>query len=235
MVTDAERRFPLHQQCLRVCGTEASNPATQSSFSNICTAQAGSIDFLRLDKSSGGCEYFLVIMDHFTRFAKSCPTQNKSAKAAADKLFNNFILRFGFPLWMHNNQGTEFENHLFADLEAFSGIIRSCTSPYHPESNDQVERFNATLLSILRTLPENHKTKSASHVSKLVHTYDATRNEANGFSPFYLLFDREPTLPIDTIFKRTVNPHIKNHSDYVRQRQRAINQAYEIATEKSRK
>ena len=194
-----------------------------------------SIDFLHLDKSSGGCEYILVIMDHFTRFAKAYPTRNKSAKTAAEKIFNNFILRFGFPLRIHHDQGAEFENHLFAELEAFSGIIRSCTSPYHPEGNGQVERFNATLLSMLRTLPENHKTKWASHVSKLVHAYNATRNEATGFLPFYLLFGREPTLPIDTIFQKTANAHIKNHSDYARQWQRAMKQAYEIATEKSRK
>ena len=194
-----------------------------------------SIDFLHLDKSSGGCEYILVIMDHFTRFAKAYPTRNKSAKTAAEKIFNNFILRFGFPLRIHHDQGAEFENHLFAELEAFSGIIRSCTSPYHPEGKGQVERFNATLLSMLRTLPENHKTKWASHVSKLVHAYNATRNEATGFSPFYLLFGREPTLPIDTIFQKTANAHIKNHSDYARQWQRAMKQAYKIATEKSRK
>ena len=194
-----------------------------------------SIDFLHLDRSSGGCEYILVIMDHFTRFAEAYPTRNKSAKTAAERIFNNFILRFSFPLWIHHDQGAEFENHLFAELEAFSGIIRSCMSPYHPEGNGQVERFNATLLSMLRTLPEHHETKWASHVSKLVHAYNATRNEATGFSPFYLLFGRELALPIDTIFQKTANAHIKNHSDYARQWQRAVKQAYEIATEKSRK
>ena len=194
-----------------------------------------SIDFLHLDKPSGGCEHILVIMDHFTRFAETYPTRNKSAKTAAEKIFNNFILRFGFPLRIHHNQGAEFENHLFAELEAFSGIIRSCTSPYHPEGNGQVERFNATLLSMLRTLPENHKTKWASHLSKLVHACNATRNEATGLSPFYLLFGQESTLPIDTIFQKTANAHIKNHSDYAKQWQRAMKQAYEIATEKSQK
>ena len=122
------------------------------------------------------------------------------------------------------------ENHLFVYLEAFSG-----TSPYHPDSNGQVKRFNATLLSVLLTLPENHKTKWASNVSLLVHAYNATRNVATGFSPRYLMFGWELILPIDTIFQKTANSQIKNHYDYERQWQKAMKQAYEIATEKSRK
>ena len=50
------------------------------------------IDFVHLDKSSGGCEYILVIMDHFIKFAKAFSFQNKSAKTTAEKIFNNFIL-----------------------------------------------------------------------------------------------------------------------------------------------
>ena len=176
-----------------------------------------------------------MIMDHFTRFAKAYATWNKSAKTAAEKIFNNFILRFGFLLWIHHDQEAEFENHLFVELEAFSGIIRSCTSLYHPKGNGQMERFNAALLSMLPTLSKNHKTKWASHISKLVHAYNATRNEGTSCSPFYLLFGWEPKLPIDTTFQKTVNAHFKNHTDYARQWQRAMNQAYEIATEKSRK
>ena len=61
-----------------------------------------SIDFLHLEKILW---YILLIMDHFTKFAEAYPTRNKSAKAATKKIFNNFILRFGFRLWMHHDQG----------------------------------------------------------------------------------------------------------------------------------
>ena len=47
-----------------------------------------------------------------------------------------------------------------------------------------------------RTLtPEQKDWKS--HVPALVHAHNCTRNAATGFSPYYLLFGREPRLPVD--------------------------------------
>ena len=54
-------------------------------------------DFLKVDKCSGGYEYMLVITDHFTRCNQIYATKNKSARTAASKLYNDFILHFGSP------------------------------------------------------------------------------------------------------------------------------------------
>ena len=158
------------------------------------------LDFIHLEKSSGGYEYILVTVNHFTRYAQAYLTRNKTAKTVGEKLFNDYILRFGFPAKIHHDQERDFKNHLFSHLERLCGINNCRTTPYHPQGNGQVERFNQTLLDMPRTLSENEKSRWKDHVEKELHAYSCTRHDTTGFSPFYLLFGRHPRHFIDLLF-----------------------------------
>ena len=63
-----------------------------------------SIDFMQLEKSLGGYEYMLLIVASFTRIAQAYPCKNKSAHMDANKIYNDFILRLGFPSRIHHDQ-----------------------------------------------------------------------------------------------------------------------------------
>ena len=56
-------------------------------------------------------------MDHFTCYAQGYATKNKPAITVAQKLYNDCVLRFGFPLKIHHDQGGDFENRLLRELE----------------------------------------------------------------------------------------------------------------------
>ena len=194
-----------------------------------------SIDFLHLEKSSGGHEYLLVLVDHFTRFSQVYPTRDNKAKTAAERIFNDFIQRFGYPAKIHHDQGREFENQLFYHLEKFSGIERTRTTPYHPSGNGQVERFNQTVLAMMRTLPETYKSRWHLHVNKLVHAYNCSPNDVTGYSPFQLMFGRPPRLPIDVMFSAATPEDNREYSAYVEEWKQATAEAHKKAQERTGK
>ena len=141
----------------------------------------------------------MVITDHFTRYAQAFPSKTQTALATAKLLLNNFILHYGFPSKIITDQGRNFESELIENLCQLAGVQKLRTSPYHPQTNGQCEHFNGTLLNMLGTLtPEQKDWKS--HIPALVHTYNCTSNAATGFSPYFLLFGREPRLPVDVEF-----------------------------------
>ncbi len=194
-----------------------------------------SIDFLHLEKCKNGYEYILVVLDHFTRFAQAYATRNKSAKTVVQHVFGDFSLKFGFPEKIHHDMGREFENHLMDQLQKVSGVRGSHTTPYHPMGNGQVERFNRTLLSMLRTLSDPKKADWKNSLSKVVHAYNCTRSEATGFSPYYLLFGRSPRLPIDLMFNLQANEKQQSYADYVANWRTRMQEAYEIASKTAEK
>jgi transposase InsO family protein len=164
------------------------------------------------------------------------PTTNKSDKTAANKLFNDFVYRYGFPKRIHHDQGKEFENSLFHHLQKLSGMASSRTTPYHPQGDGQVERMNRTLLAMLRSLEETQKTQWSNHVNKVLFAYNCTKHESTNYSPYFLLFGRSPRLPIDTLFgldQEDSSVTTPSYERYVKNWQKAMQDAHEIALSKS--
>ena len=188
------------------------------------------IDYLKLEKGSGGYQYILLVVDHFTRILQGYATKNKSGTTAAKKIYGDFVLKFGLPSQILHDQGREFENNLFAELEKLCGVKKLRTTPYHPQSNGMVERMNKTGLGMLRTLPEKSKSRWPESLDKLIYAY-CTTHDTTGFEPYFLMFGRHPKLPIDLILDEQNDD--MGQEEYAQKWKRQMREAYRIVQEKS--
>ena len=138
------------------------------------------------------------------------------------------------PSRLHSDQGGEFENQTIRQLNKLLGIEKSRTTPYHPQSNGACERMNQTLLKMLRTLSESDKSCWPDSVNKLIHAYNCSPHSSTGYSPFFLMFGREPKLPIDLMISiKKDTQESDNYNKYVQLWKRNMKEAYGIAYQNS--
>ena len=90
---------------------------------------------------------------------------------------------------------------------------------------------------MLGTLTPEQKKDWKGHVPALVQTYNYTRNAATGFNPYYLLFGREPRLPVDVEFglQRGDQNGSPEESNYVSQLRRRLKFAHRKAKHMAQK
>ena len=71
------------------------------------------------------------------------------------------------------------------------------TSPYHPQANGQVESTNKVIKAILTKTIACHKHEWATPLPKALWAYRTTWRNTIGYSPYQLVFGKEPIFPIE--------------------------------------
>lgn len=193
------------------------------------------MDFLSIEPDSRNTKDVLVITDFFTKYAVAVPTCNQKSRTVAKALWENFIVHYGIPEKLHSDQGADFESKTIKELCELMGIHKIRTTPYHPRGNP-VERFNRTLLNMLGTLKKCDKVHWSSFVKPLVHAYNCTKHDSTGFSPYELMFGRQPRLPIDLAFDVPLNrEEYKTHSQFVHDLKCRLKKTYDLAMKSTAK
>ena len=102
-----------------------------------------------LPRTKGGKCYIIVAMDYATKWPEAKAVTSPTSKAAAD-LIENITNRFGVPVEILTDGGAHFVGTMMRQLYKQLRIHKITTTPYHPQTDGMVERFNATLKSMLR-------------------------------------------------------------------------------------
>ena len=84
-----------------------------------------------LPKTQRNNRYMLVVIDYYTRWPEAFALEHQDAHSVLLRLISKIISRFGAPYVIHNDQGTNFESKLIAELCKLYDIKKTRTRPYH--------------------------------------------------------------------------------------------------------
>ena len=133
----------------------------------------------------------LVLQDHFSKYIVAYVVKDQTAHTATETLRNEYFGLFGAPAYLVSGQGKTFTGHVIMHLCELYGVQKLRTSPYHAQTNGQVERMNQMIICMIGKLEEDRKACWSEHLPELLLT---------GYSPYYLLFGRRPRIPVDYLF-----------------------------------
>ena len=97
-----------------------------------------------LPKSQGN-KFILLIGVQFSKWYEAVALPNQEAKTVSRAFVEHWIVRFGCPVNLHSDQGSNFMSKLFCSLYSELGIQRTSTTSYHPQGNAMIERTNRTI------------------------------------------------------------------------------------------
>uniref|UniRef100_A0A8C2FFZ9 Gypsy retrotransposon integrase-like protein 1 n=1 Tax=Cyprinus carpio TaxID=7962 RepID=A0A8C2FFZ9_CYPCA len=168
-----------------------------------------------LPETSKKHRYILVASDYFSKWTEAFPLPNQEAQTVAGVLVGKWICRFGTPRSIHSDQGRNFESTLFKELCRLLDMSKTRSSPYHPQSNGLVERFNRTLLTMLSLFVDENQTNWDCLLPYVMMAYRSSVHTSTGFTPYKILFGQEIVLPLDVMLNVGHQKQFLSASEYV--------------------
>ena len=205
-------------------------PLTCSGPGELLHVDFTSIEETVLLKEEPVIHNVLVLQDHFSKYVVAYVVKDPTARTATKTLRNRYFGLFGAPAYLVSDQGKAFTGHIITHLCELYGVQKLRTSPYHAQTNSQVERMNQTIICMIGKLEEDKKACWSKHLPELLLAYNATCSAVTGYSPYYLLFCRGPRIPVDYLFPTLHDsPHQTKMEVSVAAMQKRLKEAFVVA------
>jgi hypothetical protein len=152
-----------------------------------------------LPLTSRGNMWMLTMSDGFTRWPIAVPLPDTKASTVCDAIYTYLLAVFGCPLRILTDRGKQLISKAVHYLCKRWGIRSIATSGYQAQANP-VERLHSFLNSAMTALHGHFGMDWDRYIDAALFVYRSSVHEVTGYTPYYLLFGREPTKPSDLIF-----------------------------------
>ena len=178
--------------------------------------------------------YIVIFSDYLTRWPEAFAVPNITAETIAELLVDQTFVRHGAPRTLLSDRGANFLSKLVLEVCKIINTKKINTTAYHPVTNGLVEKYNIFLAQSLSMYVASNQKDWDSFINLVLFAYRVSLNATTGDSPFYLLYRREPRLPIDVNLTPAENLSAsvaEHHQKLVTN----LNSAYQIVCENTQR
>lgn len=163
-----------------------------AAFEKIFLDLVGPLETDELDN-----KYILTIQCDLTKYVEAYPLKNKEAVSVATAFVNNFILRYGIPMVVVTDRGTEFISSVFIESCKILRIKQMSSTAYHHQTLGALENSHKHLGAYLRMQVARGKGNWSACIPFWCFAYNVTVHTETKYTPYELVFGRVARLPTD--------------------------------------
>lgn len=182
-----------------------------------------------LPKTPTGNKYIIVFTEYLTKYVEAFPIPDCTAKTTAKIFVEKIICRYSAPAQLLTDRGTNYMSELIQQVCQFFDTKKLSTSPYHPQTDGLVERFNKTMCTMLSMYVGSSQKDWDEYLPFVIFAYNSTEQKSTQYSPFELLFGRKPILPIDRILNHDSSRYTIDLDDYYLDLKDHLNKSFNLA------
>jgi hypothetical protein len=131
------------------------------------------------------------------------PLKNMRSDTIAKFFVNKIIARYGAVDKVLTDMGRSFTSEFIEEVFKLTSSAHITTVPYNPKCNGLTERAVRTVRSLMSHYVNEKHNDWDLNLQFLAFAYNSTKQSTTLESPYFMLFNREPRLPLDVSFKLT--------------------------------
>ena len=148
--------------------------------------------------SQSGHRYILTMVDFATRYPEAVALKGIDTIQVAEALLE-FFSRVGVPSQILSDQGSQFMSEVMKEVARLLGVKQLHSTPYHPQCDGLVERFNGSLKAMLKRMCCEQPQNWDRFLPAALFAYREVPQSSLGFSPFELLYGRMVRGPVSIL------------------------------------